>query len=111
VAAQAGELLPQPVGGHAFEAVDQAGDGDGGREVHQQVHKLGLAAELGQFRPKDCAHIPHDLLHPFQVPRGEYRVPVLRDETKWTCTLNTVPKTPCLPVLMSPKTAMKSNML
>jgi hypothetical protein len=70
------------VGGHAFEAVDQAGDGDGGREVHQQVHMLGLAAELGQFRPKDCAHIPHDLLHPFQVPRGEYRVPVLRDETK-----------------------------
>jgi hypothetical protein len=43
---------------------------------------LGLAAELGQFRPKDCAHIPHDLLHPFQVPRGEYRVPVLRDENQ-----------------------------
>ena len=40
---------------------------------------LSLAAELGQFRPEVCAHVPHDLLPRFQVPRGEDGVPVLGD--------------------------------
>lgn len=47
VAAQAGEFLSQPAGRHVLEAVDQAGDGDGGREVHQQVDVPGFPVELG----------------------------------------------------------------
>jgi len=41
-----------------------------------------LAAEPGRFRPEACAHIAHDLLDPFQVPRGEYLEPVLQDENQ-----------------------------
>jgi len=41
------------------------------------VRVLSLVAELGQFGPEVCAHIPHDVLDPLQVPRGEDRVPVL----------------------------------
>jgi len=40
---------------------------------------FSLAADLGQFHPGVCAHISHDLPHPFQVPRGEGRVPVFRE--------------------------------
>ncbi len=40
---------------------------------------LSLAAELGEFGPGVCVHIPHDLLHRFRVPCGECRVPVLGD--------------------------------
>jgi hypothetical protein len=49
VAAQAGELLPKPAGRQALEAVEM----------------LGLAAELGRFRPESAARIAHDLLHLF----------------------------------------------
>jgi hypothetical protein len=57
VPVQIRELLPQSPGRHAFEAVDQAGDRHGGREVHQQVHVLGFAVELGQFAPEVRAHV------------------------------------------------------
>jgi hypothetical protein len=40
---------------------------------------FSFAAEFGEFGPGVCAHVPHDLLHRFQVPRGEDRVPVLGD--------------------------------
>ncbi len=79
---QVREFLPQPAGGHPLEAVDQPGDGHGGREVHQQVDMLGFPVELGQLRAEVRAHVPHDLLHPLQVSGTEYLVPVLGDENQ-----------------------------
>ena len=46
----AGELLPYPAGGDALEAVDQFGDGNLGRVVHQQVDVIAFAVELLQLR-------------------------------------------------------------
>jgi putative transposase len=76
VAAQAGELGPQSPGDHAFEAVDQAGDGNGGRKLHQ-VDVLGPAVELTQLRARIRARVPRDLLHPLQVPLRGHRMPPL----------------------------------
>jgi hypothetical protein len=63
VPVQVREFLLQPAGGHALEAVDQAGDGDGGREVHQQVDVLGFPVGLGEFAAEVRALVSHDLLH------------------------------------------------
>jgi hypothetical protein len=63
---QVGELLPHPAGRHALEAVDQAGQGDLGREVNQQVDVITLTLELGQPGLELRAQVPHDLL---QTPR------------------------------------------
>src|SRR5215472_6932323 len=82
VAAQAREFLPQPPRGHPFEAVDQPGDGDGGREVHQQVDMLGFPVELAEVCAEVRAYVPYDLLHPLQVSGTEYLVPVLGDENQ-----------------------------
>jgi hypothetical protein len=51
VLSQAGGFLPQPTGRHAVKASGQPGDRHRGRDVHQQVHALGLAVELGQLGP------------------------------------------------------------
>src|SRR5690349_13500896 len=57
-ASQFGELLPHPPGGDTLEAVDQAGDGDLGRDVDRQVDVVGLAVELGRFALEAGADIP-----------------------------------------------------
>src|SRR5690606_27951364 len=82
VADQVGELLAQPPGGDALEAVDQFGHGDLRREVHEQVDVVVLAVELHQFGLEVLTHGPHDLLAPRQVPIGEDLVPVLRHENQ-----------------------------
>lgn len=58
------ELLPQSPGGDALEAVDQPGDSNRRRVVHEKVHMVTLAVELRQFRAEVRAHVPHDLLAP-----------------------------------------------
>ena len=73
-------FLPQPAGGHPVEAVDQPGDGHGGREVHQQVDMAGFPIALGQFRAEVRAHVPHYLLRPLQVSGTEDLVPVFGGE-------------------------------
>jgi hypothetical protein len=80
VAAQVRELLPHPAGGDALEGVHEPGQRHLGREVHQQVHVIGFPVELGKLAPEVRAHVPHDLLKPFQVPYGEDRMPVLSNE-------------------------------
>lgn len=49
------------------------------REVHRQVHVVGLSVELDQLR-FGGAHVPHDLLDARQVPATEHVVPELRHE-------------------------------
>jgi hypothetical protein len=78
----AGELFPQVVRGYALEAVDQRGDRESGRVVHEQVDVVGFAVELAKFSAHLRAQVPHDLL-----ARGEHLAvedvpPVLRDEDK-----------------------------
>jgi hypothetical protein len=68
--AQVRELLPHSAGGHALQRIGQPGDGDGGREVHQQVHMARLAVELAEFGAEVRAHVPHDLLRPFRMAGG-----------------------------------------
>jgi hypothetical protein len=41
------------------------------------VDVIALAVELGQPGLEVRAHVPHDLLQTFQVPRGEHLMPVL----------------------------------
>ena len=43
------ELLPEPAGGDALEGADQAGQGDPGRVVHEQVDVVGFAVELAEL--------------------------------------------------------------
>ena len=76
-------------------------------KVHQQVHMLGLAIELGQSAAEVRAYVAHDLLHAAQVDRAEHLVPVLGDEYHMACRM----KTQSLPARMSPYSAMNSNML
>src|SRR6266568_6687838 len=75
-----GELLAQPAGGDAFEGADEAGQGDLGRVVHEQVHVIGFAVELAEFRAEVRADLPHDLLAAGQDLPGERAAPVLRRE-------------------------------
>ena len=82
VADQVGELLAEPAGGDALEAVDQLGHGDLRREVHQQVDVVVLAVELHQLGFEVLADGPHDLFAARQVGVGEHLVPVLRHENQ-----------------------------
>ena len=77
---QFGELPAHVPTGHAFEAVDEMGDGDLGREGHQQVHVVGFTVELHQFALEVGTHIAEDRLQSGQVCVREHRVPELRDE-------------------------------
>ncbi|GAB3220511.1 hypothetical protein GCM10027447_04980 [Glycomyces halotolerans] len=43
---------------------------------------VALAVELLELDFEIRAHVPHDRLHPGQVPVGEYPVPELRDENQ-----------------------------
>jgi hypothetical protein len=72
--------LPQPAGGHALGVVHEARNAHGRGEVHQQVDVAGVPVELPPLRAEVRAHVPHDLLHAFQVVRGEDLVPVLGHE-------------------------------
>jgi hypothetical protein len=56
-----GCLQPYPGGGDALEAVDQLGDGDLRRVVHQEVDVIAFAVELLEFRFEVLAHLAHDL--------------------------------------------------
>jgi len=80
---QAGELLPQPAGRYALEAVDQPGQGHLGREVDQQVDVAGLAVELGQPGSEVRAGIPHEVRGQDEkaVPASAY-VPASSGETR-----------------------------
>jgi Helix-turn-helix domain len=83
VAAQAGELPRRiPSRRHTLQRVEQLGQGDLGREVHEQAGVIGLAVELGQFRLEVGADIPHDLFQPREVTADQDRVPVLGDENQ-----------------------------
>src|SRR5262244_939703 len=73
------ELLSELAGGDALEQVDQPRDGDGGREVHQQMEVAAVAVELGQFRAEARTRVPHDLLQAGQVGLDKHRVTVLGD--------------------------------
>ena len=73
--------MPQAAGRHALEAVDEPEDGDGRREVHQQVDVIRFPVELWQFRAEVRVHLPHDLLHALRR-REVNRVPVLGYGTK-----------------------------
>ena len=79
---EVGEFLPQSAGRHALERVDEPGQRDGGREVHQQVDVVRFSVELGQVHAEVRAHRPHDFLAAFQVPGAEHRMPVLGDENQ-----------------------------
>jgi hypothetical protein len=73
--------------GFALGAVDRAGDGDGGRDVHQQVDVPRCPVELGEFAAEVRAHVWHDLLHALQLPGAEHLVPVLGDGNGWVRVL------------------------
>src|SRR6266700_2322260 len=73
-----GELLAQPASGDACEGADEAGQGDPGRVVHEQVHVIGFAVELAEFRAEVRADLPHDLLAAGQDLPGERAAPVLQ---------------------------------
>src|SRR5260370_25398731 len=75
-----GELLSQPPGGDALKGADQAGQGNPGRVVHEQVDVVGLAVELAQFGAEVRAHVPHDFLTAAQDLASERVAPVLRRE-------------------------------
>ena len=74
------ELLPEPAGGHALEAVHELGRCHLGREVRQQVHVVGFAVELGKLGLEVRAYRPDDLLRTGQVRCGEHRMPILGHE-------------------------------
>jgi hypothetical protein len=61
-------LLAESAGGDALEAVDQLGEGDLRREVHEQVDVVVLAVELHPFACEVGADDPHDF---FRVPAQE----------------------------------------
>src|SRR5512132_1798807 len=82
VPGKVGELLPQPPGRDALEAVDEPGQCDGWGKVDQQVDVLGLAVELDQFAAEVLTDRPHDRRHAVQVDGGEHRMPVLRHENQ-----------------------------
>jgi putative transposase len=79
---EVGELLPQSPRRYPFKAVDEPRDSYRRREVHQQVHVVRLAVELGQFAPEVRGYVAHDLLHPGQMRGGEHGMPVLGDENQ-----------------------------
>jgi hypothetical protein len=54
--------------------IDELGDGDLGREVHQEVDVVVLAVELHQLTFEVHAHRPHDLLHTRQMNIGKHPV-------------------------------------
>src|SRR5512132_1521349 len=82
VPGQVGELLPQPPGRDALEAVEEPGQCHGWGKVDEQVDVLGLAVELDQFAAEVLTDRPHDRLHAVQVDGGEHRMPVLRHENQ-----------------------------
>jgi hypothetical protein len=48
--------------------------------VHEQVHVIGVAVELAEFRTEVRADLPHDLLAAGQDLPGARAAPVLRRE-------------------------------
>jgi hypothetical protein len=71
-------LLAEQAGGDALEGVDQLGELDLRRVVHQEVHVILFAVELLQLGLEVGADLPHDLLTPGQHGVGERVPPVLR---------------------------------
>jgi hypothetical protein len=51
-----------------------------GGKFHQEVDVVALAVEFLKLDLEAGAHVPHDLLHPREVPALEHRVPVLGHE-------------------------------
>ena len=89
----------------ALERVDQLGQGDLRREVHQQVDVVVLAVELDQLALEVRAHGPHDLLHARQVPSLNTLCRYFVTKTKWACRT----KTQCLPVRMASISAINQR--
>ncbi|MEZ0021766.1 hypothetical protein P3T36_004180, partial [Kitasatospora sp. MAP12-15] len=75
-----GVLGPQVAGADALETVDQFGQGDLRRVVHQQVDVIALAVEFPQLRTEALAYVPHDRLAARQHLVVEDLTPVLGDE-------------------------------
>lgn len=74
------ELRAQAAGGDDLEAVDQAGECDLGRVVHERVDVVRLAVEYLQLRVEDLAHLAHDLFAARQHLVVHDAAPVLGDE-------------------------------
>lgn len=66
-------LLAQQPGRDALEGVDQLGELDLGRVVHEQVDMVLFAVELLQLGFEVGAHLSHDLLAARQHLVGERR--------------------------------------
>src|SRR5512132_1082584 len=63
VPGKVGELLPQPPGRDALQAVDEPGQCDGWGKVDQQVDVLGLAVQLEQYAAEIPTERPHIHIH------------------------------------------------
>lgn len=80
VAAQVGELLPQPSTGHAFQAVDQSGENHLGWEGDERVDVIGFTVELHDLAFEVGCHFAHRLFHSGRVCGGEDWVPIFGSE-------------------------------
>lgn len=80
VASKLRELLAQQSRRHAFERVDELGDGNRGWVVHEQVDMLGLTVELDELGPEVFAYITEDRFQPSEVASRKHSVAVLGDE-------------------------------
>jgi len=74
------EFLFHPAGRDALQAVDQLGQADLGRVVHQQMDVVLLAVELAQLHLEVFANIPEYLFQPFEARCVEYLPTPFRDE-------------------------------
>jgi hypothetical protein len=83
VSGRAGPGTPAAAcGGRVLQGIDRPGEGDGGRDVDQQVHTVCLAVDLAEFAADVRAYAPHDLLHPLHRAEAGQFTPVLVTKTK-----------------------------
>ena len=72
----------EPAGADALEGIDQLGELDFGRVVHERVDVVLFAVELFQLGLEVGADLPHDLFGAGQHGVGERVAPVLRNKNQ-----------------------------
>jgi hypothetical protein len=75
-----GVVAAHDSGRHAFEAVDELGDGHLGRVADMEVDVVGFAVELGQVGLEVLADRPEDRLEVAEMIVVEHPAAVLGDE-------------------------------
>lgn len=73
-------VLAEQATGHALETVDQSGQGDFWRIMHQQVDVIVLAIALDQLRPKVSTDLGKDAAQVADGRIGQHVMAVFGDE-------------------------------